>query len=146
MSILTVPTWSDPSWTQSTTFEGTKYMLQCDYNQRGACWYLSIADQDGVDIDNGIKLTVGPLLLKKCKDPRRPPGELIVVSNTTDTTPPGLSDLIQGTGRCGLYYITSDWVAILSSGNAAAIAGITTQIQAGGNASSAMSNYGQPGN
>ena len=146
MSILTVPTWSDPIWNQSTTFEGTKYQLQCSFNQRCIAWYLSIADADGVDIVNGIKLTVGPLLLRKNKDPRRPPGELIVVSNTTVTTPPGMLELLPGSGRCGLFYITSDWMAIIDSGDVSAISALFTQIQTGGTATSPLSDYGQPGN
>jgi hypothetical protein len=146
VSILTVPTWSDPNWQQSTTFEGTKYQLSCQFNQRCISWYLSIADADGVDIYNGIKLSVGPLLLAKCKDPRRPPGDLIVISSTTCTTPPGILDLLPGSGRCSLLYITSDWLAIIQSGNAAAIQALYTQIQVGGTATSPISTYGQPGN
>lgn len=101
-------------WTQSATFEGVTYFLTFQYNQRVSAWYMSIADSAGVDIYNGVKLTCGIGLLRKCADPRAPPGVLMVLSATTDMTPPGLADLLPGSGRCTLRYITSDWVAILA--------------------------------
>lgn len=139
MSVLVVPTFSDQSYVQQTTFEGTRYNLQFDYNQRGACWYMSIADVNNVDILNGVKLITGFPLLHPCKDPRRPPGQMIVVSSTSDGTPPGLVDLLPGSGRCALYYVTSDWVAAIVAGNSASL---ITQLQSGGATSSPLSTYG----
>jgi hypothetical protein len=136
--ILTVPTFAYPSYAQTTTFEGTTYGLQFDYNQRCASWYLSVADQNGVDIYNGIKLMTGFFLLAKCKDPRRPPGELLVISTTSDLTPPAQYDLLAGSGRCQLVYITSDWMALLQSGQ---VATIQAQLAANAQASS-TSTYG----
>jgi hypothetical protein len=153
MSILVCPTYSDASYTQATTFEGTKYTLFFTFNQRAACWYMSIADADGVDIYNGVKLVIGPLLLAKCKDVRAPPGGLIVISSTTDTSPPLQLDLLAGSGRCTLCYITSDWLAIIQAANAdptpanvAAVAALFAQVAAGGNASNPVSTYGQTSN
>src|SRR5208337_3025019 len=100
MAIQIIPTFAAPFYTQTTTIEGVAYLLSFAYAQREACWYLSVADANGVDIVNGIKLIVGNRLLLKCKDPRRPPGELLVLSGTQDTTPPGLLDLVVGAGRC----------------------------------------------
>ena len=116
MSLLVVPTTSSaPSYVQNTTLEGSSYVLQFDFNQRACAWYLSIADASGVDIYNGIKLSCGMPLLRKCSDVRRPPGELLVLSSTADTSPPGLLELLPGSGRCSLLYCTSDWIAQLSS-------------------------------
>ena len=142
MTIQVVPTDQNalPSYTQNTTFEGTQYILEFDYNQRCASWYLSIADSDNVDIYNGIKLVTGFPLLRKCVDPRRPPGELLVVSSTTDQSPPGLLDLIPGAGRCQLLYITSDWLALLAAGQ---LSTILAQLAAN-TQTSATSSYGQP--
>lgn len=150
MTVLQVPTFSDPSWTQATTLEGTRYTLQFDFNQRCASWYMSVADQDGVDIYNGVKLTIGPLLLKKCVDPRRPPGDFLVITSVpANTSPPGMLDLLPG-GRCTLGYITSDWLTVIRTANAnptpaniAAVQALFTQIQAGGTATSPISTYGQ---
>jgi hypothetical protein len=142
--ILVVPTFSDASWSQSTTFEGVKYQLQFDFNQRCSSWYLSLADQDGVDIYNGVKLMCSRYLLRKCRDPRRPPGELLCLSSTNDTSPPTMLDLLPGSGRCTLVYATSDWVSTFQSGDVPAIVALFTQLQSGGTATSPVSSYGQP--
>lgn len=142
MSILIIPTFSDPSYSQTTTLEGISYTLQFDFNQRAYSWYMSIADADGVDIYNGVKLVCGFSLLKKCKDPRAPPGVLVIISTAQDQTPPGLYDLLPG-GPAQLTYITSDWVAqLLQPGGLAAQ---QAQIAAtASNASNPTSSYGQP--
>jgi hypothetical protein len=117
MTIQTIPTTNQPFYTQTTTLEGTAYLLSFTYSQREACWYLSIADSNAVDILNGIKLICSNLLLFKCKDPRRPPGEFVVFSATGDLDPPGLNDLVPNAGRCMLLYITSDVLAQIASGD-----------------------------
>ena len=124
---------------QTTTFEGTAYTLSWQFNQRCGEWYLSIADNLGVDIYNGVKVVCGLPLLRKCKDPRRPPGQLYVISSSqTDQTPPGLLELLPGTGRCRLMYMTSDWVALMAAGKFdTIIAQLTSNVQ-----TSALSTYG----
>lgn len=107
MSILVVPTGSDPFYTQATTLEGATYLLTFAFSQREACWYLSIATEEGDDIYNGMKLVCNWPLTKKCADPRLFPGELLCLSNSTDLTPPGLTELGPGL-RCELTYYTSD--------------------------------------
>jgi hypothetical protein len=103
-------------WTQTTTLEGVTFYLTFSYNQRCQVWYLSIADAENVDIYNGMKLVCGVPLLVNCADPRQPAGVLVVVSSTADSSPPGLNDLLPGSGRCALFYVTSDWVALLEAG------------------------------
>lgn len=139
MTVQIVPTDSLPSYQETVTLEGTKYVLQFDYSERCASWYMSIADASGVDIYNGVKLVVGLPLLRRCKDPRRPPGALVVISSTADNTPPSLFDLVPNAGRCVLYYITSDIVTQLVNGQVNAV---IAQIDAGAAASS-LSTYGQ---
>ena len=143
MTVFVVPTFSAPSWTQQTTFEGVSYALQFDFNQRACAYYMSVADADGVDIYNGVKVVCGFLLLQKCRDTRRPAGDLLCLSSTADASPPTFLDLLPGSGRCTLYYITSDWLATLRSGDAAAIAALHAQIASGNAASSPLSTYGQ---
>jgi hypothetical protein len=129
MTIQVIPPPSQPYVSQTTTIEGVPYLLYWDYNTRENAWYLSIADASGVDIYNGMKLictvpSVGPnFLLAKCKDPRRPPGDFVVISQTNDYDPPGIGDLVPGVGRCALMYITSDVFAqLVTAGGAAAYA------------------------
>jgi hypothetical protein len=142
MTIQILPFFSDPSWFATITLEGVPYVMQFDFNQRAYSWYMSIADSNGVDIYNGVKLVTGFSLLAKCKDPRAPPGALFVFSNTSDASPPGLYELIQG-GRCTLYYVTSDWLTLLAT--PAGLAIVLAQLAANTQTSS-TSTYGQPPN
>jgi hypothetical protein len=126
VTIQVVPTDATgaPFYSQTTTLEGVQYLLTFSYAQREGAWYLSVADANGVDIYNGMKLVCsgpsGPIpLLWRCKDPRRPPGDLFVLSGTSDLTPPGLADLAPGSGRCALYYMTSDVLALIAGGGLA---------------------------
>src|SRR5271167_1659258 len=101
-----VPTGNEAFYQQTSTFEGVTYLLSFTYNQTCECWYLSIADASGVDIYNGVKLICNNSLFRKCIDPRIFPGALFVQSSTEDTSPPGLDDLLPGSGRCTLQYMT----------------------------------------
>lgn len=137
MTIQAIPPPPRPFYSQTTTLEGASYLLYFDYWAREDAWYLSIADANGVDIYNGMKLIcsvpwVGAnRLLAKCKDPRRPPGDFLVVSGNGDYDPPGLNDLVANSGRCQLLYVTSDVLALIAAGNvdefiASLAAGTTT--------------------
>jgi len=146
LTIQTVPTDATgaPFYSQTTTLEGAQYLLSFAFSQRESAWYLSLADANGVDVYNGMKLvcsspTQGPIpLLWRCKDPRRPPGDFFVLSGTSDLSPPGLADLVPGSGRCALYYMTSDVLALLAAGELAAF---VAQLQAG-TSSGTGSTYG----
>lgn len=103
MSLITIPTTNDPFYKQVTALDGVDYTLTFTYDQREDCFYLTIGDATDVDIVRGIKLVcLWPLLLGKVDD-RLPQGTLMVISNTTDDSPPGIDDLIDG-GRCELVY------------------------------------------
>ena len=138
MSVLQIPTPFNgaSSYTMTVPLEGFQFQFEFDYNQRCAAWYMSIADADGVDIYNGMKLIMGFYLMFKCKDNRRPgsgaplylPGDFFLFSSTSDQSPPGLLDLYPGSGRCTLNYVTSDWLALVQAGDTSAI---QAQIQAG---------------
>ncbi len=121
MTIQLLPTYDTPTWSQTSTFEGATFHLAFQFNQREACWYLSVSDAGGVDIYNGVKLVCKQLLLARCVDPRRPAGDLYVVDSSGLLAPPGLEDLVQGAGRCRLYYVTSDLLALARAGNVAGL-------------------------
>ena len=137
--ISVVPFFSDASWAMSMTLDGALFNFQFDWNERGCCWYMSLADVDGVDIYNGVKLTYGFPLLRKCKDLRKPAGDFIISTATSDDSPPGLTDLLPG-GKNQLLYISSDWLALMAAGNLAPIA---AQLAAGASTTSPVSTYGQ---
>lgn len=108
MTIQVIPTYADPFWVQSTTLEGTTFLLNFDYNEKCACYYLSIQDSEGNDIYDGMKIVCNLALLRTCADgDNAPVGELWCQSSNGDDSPPGLGDLAPG-GRCTLFYITSD--------------------------------------
>lgn len=102
--LLTIPTTNDPFYTQITALDGVDYRLRFNYNQREDGWYITIATSEDVDLATGIKLTVGWPLLLGLTDERLPQGTLMVISNTTDDSPPKLDDL-QPNGRCELTYL-----------------------------------------
>jgi len=104
VSAVLVPTGDESGgYTQTTTLDGTQYVLSFAYSQRSDCWYLSLSTPDGELIAAGIKLVCNWDLLWKCVSPLRPPGKLYVLSNTTDTSTPGLEDLLPS-ARCQLLY------------------------------------------
>jgi len=103
MSVLRVPTFETPFYSQTTALDGVNYRLRFKYNQREDCWYLSIGTTDGIDLVNGVKLVVGIPLLRLFPDERLPPGDLMVYSDGTSDGPPGLLELGAGK-RCELWY------------------------------------------
>jgi hypothetical protein len=95
-------------WTQRTTLEGRDYLLTFEWLQRGGHWLLSIADQDGVPIASGLWLLTNWPLLRGVRDPRRPPGELMVQDTLSRAEDPGFTDLGE---RFALAYYTADELA-----------------------------------
>jgi hypothetical protein len=95
---------SAPFWSQTTTLDGTPYLLTFRYNSREATYYLCIDSADGtVNYAQGVKLVSGIYLLRSTGD--SPPGELIVIPAGTDDRSPTLGDFADG-GRCQLFYVT----------------------------------------
>src|ERR1700735_88143 len=98
--LVPTPDGTTPVYSETVALDGTPYLLEFNFNQRCACWYLSLQTIDGDDIADGLKLVVGWNLLIKCASPNRPPGWLFVLSNTPDSSTPGLDDLNPNGGRC----------------------------------------------
>ena len=109
MSVLKIPTSNDPFSVQRTDLEGQEYVLQFDYSERESVWYLTIKDVTEVPLASGIKLVCNWPLTYRLANPGLPPGDLIVISKSSDDSPPGIDDLQDG-GRCELTYVTSDHV------------------------------------
>lgn len=101
--IIPTPDSSTPFATQTTTLDGVPYILYFQYNQRENTWWLTVSTIDGTAIYGACKLVVNYAFLDQCVDARRPPGQLMVISNTSDLSPPGIDDLAPG-GRCSLCY------------------------------------------
>jgi hypothetical protein len=86
---------ADSRWVQRTSLAGRDYVFTFEWNTRAGRWSVSIADQDGAVIAEGLTLAAGARLLRGVVGDRRPPGELVVL----DTT--GLYDLDPGFGDLG---------------------------------------------
>lgn len=79
-------------YTQVTTLDGQEYNLTFAYNFRELAWYLDVTDVNQVPIAAGIKVVVDWDLLKRCVDPRRPPGVLFANDLSGAGLDPGLDD------------------------------------------------------
>ena len=104
LQAIPTPTSNTPFLTQTSTLDGTAFILNFAYNQRADCWYLSIATVDGTDLVNGLKIVTNWPLTRKVADPDMPPGEIYCFSGTTDASPARLADFDPG-GRCQLVYL-----------------------------------------
>lgn len=110
MSVLRIPTSSDPYSVQRTDLEGREYILQFDWSTRESVWYMTIYDSSGSPLASGIKLVCNWPLTYRLPNPALPPGDLMVSTKTAaDDSPPGLLDMAEG-GRCELTYVTSDHI------------------------------------
>ena len=103
LQLVPTPDGTTPFYSETVALDGTPYVLQFNFNQRCACWYLSLQTIDGEDVIDGIKLVPFWNLLIKCASPLRPPGWLFIIS-TPDLSTPGLDDLNPSGGRCQLVY------------------------------------------
>ncbi len=105
--ILAIPTSDVPFYTQRTDLGRLDYLLTFVYNQREACWYLTLADIQETVLVSGVKIVCDWDLLQQKSDLRLPPGFLMAISNTLDNTPPDVDELGEGL-RVQLYYFTTD--------------------------------------
>jgi hypothetical protein len=81
------------SYSQRTILDGREYVLTLQWNQRSAHWFLSIADQDGVSIADGLKLVANFPVNRRITDPRGPAGLIIPMDLSGSGNDPGLHDL-----------------------------------------------------
>lgn len=103
--MLEIPTsGGEPFYSQVSTIEGVDYTLTFRFSQRENCYYLTIGDNEGVDILKGIKLVCKWPLTAWKRQEGLPPGEFMVLSNNGDNTNPGVEDL-GSDRRCQLYYL-----------------------------------------
>lgn len=116
MAILQLPTVNDgtPHYSFRTQLEGTDYVFDFRYGARRGCWMFDLSTLDGTEILRGQMVTVLRDLLARATGPDRPLGQLWAMNVKEPTAAeggaralPGLLDL-GASGRCRLYYTTSD--------------------------------------
>lgn len=82
-----------PFYEMTVPLDGTDYLLSFRYSSREACWYFSIALNDGTLLAAGVKIVCNRSLLGRFADVRLPPGMLIATTGTNDASLPGLDEL-----------------------------------------------------
>jgi len=81
MSALVIPCQpgGQAYWTQTTPLGGADYQLTFRWSQRAGRWAVDLADSAGAPIVQGRTLAPLLRLLRGIRDPRRPPGDLVLV-------------------------------------------------------------------
>ncbi len=92
MSTLLIPCQpgGQAHWTQATSLGAEQYLLTFRWSERASRWTLDLADGTGSMIVAGRALAPFLRLLKGVRDPRRPPGDLLL--NDTRAAREGLAD------------------------------------------------------
>jgi hypothetical protein len=95
MATVTIPTRTDETafYSMRVPLNGVEFLLAFKWNTREGAWYFTISDAAGVPIRSGVKVTLGPGLLRSCVDVRRPRGEFIAVDTTGQGQEAGFTDL-----------------------------------------------------
>lgn len=93
MALEAIRTFEDPFYSMTVSLDGSDYLFEFRYNQRENCWYFDLSLTDGTLLVAGVKVVCSRALLKRFVDTRLPPGTLFAFANTTDDSPPGLTDL-----------------------------------------------------
>ncbi len=93
---LRIPTSIDPKlpvYRQITGLDGREYVFDFHWNQRSGFWYVSIADQDGAPIANGLSIGVNWPLNLGLVDPRLPAGSFFAFDRSGAGRSPGITEL-----------------------------------------------------
>lgn len=95
MTIVTIPTRGDnvANYFQRINLDGQVFQLTFNYNDRDNSWYLSIADNSGIPIRDGIKLVPNYPLLELLVNERWTRGEMILFDERKIQAPPLLEEL-----------------------------------------------------
>ncbi len=105
---LVIPTVQDQAdYTLRTRLDGKEYNFHLLWNEREERWYLDISDESDVVVCAGVKLVTNwPLLRYYRSNPDAPPGELWVIDESDDGSPPAIDGLGE-TQRCSLVYVSA---------------------------------------
>lgn len=90
-------------WQQTTTLDGTSYLLEFRYNAREQVYYMKISLTDGTLLAQGVKLVSNYPLLQGYNDDRMPLGEFVAVAAGPNDSPAALGEFGQ---RVTLVYYT----------------------------------------
>lgn len=98
------------SYRMTVTLDGSDYVLDFEWSQREACWYVSLLDQNEAPIAMGIKIVVEWDLLRLCVNDARPLGKLVAHDTSGQGLDAGFDEL--GTRVELLYFEAADVAAV----------------------------------
>ena len=78
MAII-IPWQQGASFQQQVTLERVLYTIRARFNSESGYWSMDILDRNRDAIVTGIRLVMGQPLLRNCRTPLTPPGELVLV-------------------------------------------------------------------
>lgn len=90
-----------PFYTVGTTIENVQFLFDVRWNDRDQAWYFDLLDETGDPIVSGLKIVLGVLLGRRCRDPRFPSGAIFASDLSNSNREATLTDL--GV-RVKLYY------------------------------------------
>lgn len=91
----------EKNYTVTTVLEGASYTFAVRWNGRAASWFFDLYDVNGEIIMAGVRIVLGVILGRRCKDPRKPAGAIRAVDLSGEGREADINDL--GT-RVKLYY------------------------------------------
>lgn len=100
-----------PSFTEEVTFENTPYILEFNWNSRGAYWTIDFYDRDSAPLVIAIKITLNYELISRFVDRGLPKGFLFALDPSNNFTKIQKNDFRDG--RVFLTYMTEEEVATL---------------------------------
>lgn len=104
ISIIALPTETDPFVTQTVSLDGRSYVMSFDWNSRTDRWSFSLSTVAGQEILHGAMLQVGIDLLRTIPSTLDyvPPGQLILAGQD-DPTLDTISDM-------SLFYVPGEFL------------------------------------
>lgn len=80
-------------FTFRTTLKETEFRFDFYWNKRDAAWYFTLSDSQNDPIVSGVRVVIGSMLTRRCRDPRKPQGVFIAIDKDGTDIDPTLTDL-----------------------------------------------------
>lgn len=90
--------------------DGVAFQLELRWNERAPAWVMTLRDDAGVVLREGIRVCYGGFLLPTRRPNTFPAGELLLVSREEGAPDPGLEDL--GVNSLLVYMEAVDMLAV----------------------------------
>lgn len=92
---------AEKNYTVTTVIGVDTFTFGVRWNGRAGSWFFDLYDASGNIIVAGIRIVLGVILGRRCKDPRMPPGAIVASDTSGQQRDAGRDDL---GSRVRLYY------------------------------------------